>query len=139
MDQDATWYRGRPWLTRHCVRWGLNSTLPKGAQPRQFSAHFYCGQTAGCIMPLGMEVSLGPDDIVLDGGPAPPPQKGHSPPIFCPCLLLPNGRPSQLLLSSCLQMSGNTAQLTHTCDQQANRLLDNSQILLTDVVGLLTS
>jgi len=28
-------------------------------------------------------------------------QKGHSPPIFGPCLLWPDGRPSQLLLSSC--------------------------------------
>jgi len=40
--------------------------------------------------------------ILLDGGPAPPPQrKGAQPPILGPCLLLPNGRPSQLLLSSC--------------------------------------
>ena len=30
-------------------------------------------------MPLGMEVGLGPGDIVLDSDPAPPPQKGgHS-------------------------------------------------------------
>jgi len=27
-------------------------------------------------MPLGMEVGLGPSDFVLDGDPAPPPQKG---------------------------------------------------------------
>ena len=27
-------------------------------------------------MPLGMEVGLGPGDFVLDGDPAPPPQKG---------------------------------------------------------------
>jgi len=33
-------------------------------------------------MPLGTEVGLGPDDIVLDGDPAPPPLKGHSPPQF---------------------------------------------------------
>ena len=33
-----------------------------------------CGQTAGWIkMPLGMDVGLGPGDIVLDGDPAPPP------------------------------------------------------------------
>jgi len=30
-------------------------------------------------MPLGMEVGLGPGDIVLDGGPAPPPPKAHTP------------------------------------------------------------
>jgi len=34
----------------------------------------YCGQTVGWInMPLGTEVGLGPDDIVLDMNPAPPP------------------------------------------------------------------
>ena len=30
-------------------------------------------------MKLGMQVSLGPGHIVLDGDPAPPPPKGHSP------------------------------------------------------------
>ena len=30
-------------------------------------------------MPLGMEVGLSLRDIVLDGDPAPPPLKGHSP------------------------------------------------------------
>ena len=53
--------------------------------PPQFSAHFYCGQTAGWIkMALGMELGLGPGDFVLDGDPAPPPQ------LFGPCLLRPN-------------------------------------------------
>jgi len=33
-----------------------------------FSAHVYCGQTAGWIkMPLGTNVGLGPGHIVLDG------------------------------------------------------------------------
>ena len=33
----------------------------------------YCGQTfRGIKMPLGVEVGLGPGDIVLDGDPAPP-------------------------------------------------------------------
>jgi len=41
-------------------------------------------------MPLGTEVGLGLGDIVLDGDPAPP-KKGHSPTIFVPCLLWPNG------------------------------------------------
>ena len=50
----------------------------RGGTP-QFSAHVYCGQTAGWIkMPLGTQVGLSPDDIVLDGDPAPP-KKGHSP------------------------------------------------------------
>ena len=33
-----------------------------------------------------------------------PPKKGHSPPIFGPCLLWPNSRPSHLLLSSCISV-----------------------------------
>jgi len=47
---------------------------PKGGgAPHQFSAHFYCGQTTGCIkMPLGMDVGLSPADFVLDGDPARP-------------------------------------------------------------------
>ena len=40
----------------------------------------YRGQMVGRIkMKLGMEVGLGPGYIVLDGDPAPIPQKGHSP------------------------------------------------------------
>jgi len=43
-------------------------------------------------MPLLGEVGLGPNDIMLDGDPAPPPRKGGTaPPIFGPCLLWPNG------------------------------------------------
>jgi len=53
----------------------------------------YCGQTAGRIkMKLGMQVGLGPGHIVLDGDPAPPTPKGHSPlPIFGPYVFRPNG------------------------------------------------
>ena len=59
MDQDVTWYGGRPRPRRLCVGWGPRHPLPKRGRssPPQFSAHFYCGQTAGCIKtPLGMEV-----------------------------------------------------------------------------------
>ena len=135
---------------------GTQLPSPKRGQRPQFSARVYCAQAAGWIkMPLGMEVGLDPGDIVLDGDPAPPPQKGHSPPnfwpmlwsndwwikmalgtkvglgpgrivlhgdpapccvtwrpsspfqkghslpIFGPCLLWPNARPSHLLLSTC--------------------------------------
>jgi len=59
MDQDGTWH---------------------GVGLSRFSAHFCCGQTAGCIkMPLDMVVGLSPEDFVLDGDPAPK--------IFGPCLL----------------------------------------------------
>ena len=51
----------------HIVLDGAHITSPeKGSRP-QFSAHAYCGQTAGCIkMPLDiMEVGCGPGNIVL--------------------------------------------------------------------------
>ena len=42
-----------------------------------------CSQmAAGIKMPLGTEVGLGPGDFVLDGDPAPPPQKGDGAPNF---------------------------------------------------------
>ena len=64
-----------------CVRWRPSLPSPtKGAEPpsrpSQFSAHFYCAQTAGCIkMPLGMEVGLSLGEFVLD--PAPSPKRGR--------------------------------------------------------------
>jgi len=90
MDQDATWYGGRPRPRRHCVRWGPSSPSQKGTEP-QFSAHFYCGKTAGCIkMPLGTKVGLSPGDFVLDGDPAPSRKRGgaHN---FRPTSIVPNG------------------------------------------------
>jgi len=55
----------------------------------------YCGQTPGWIkITLGTEVGLGPGDIVLDEDQALRLKKGAQPPIFGPCLLWPNGRPS---------------------------------------------
>ena len=59
---------------------------PKRGSNPKFSAHVYCGQTAGWIkMPFGRDVDLGSGDIVLDGDPAPPPpQRGHSPLQFLP-------------------------------------------------------
>ena len=52
-------------------------------------AHGYCGQTAGWIkMALGMEVSLGPGRIVIDGEPAPLPHKGDIAPNFRPIFIV---------------------------------------------------
>ena len=84
MDQVATWYGGRPRPRRHCIRCGPSSPSPKrGRSPSpQFSAHVYCGQTAGWTkMALGTDVCVDPGHIVLDGdwGPAPLPKKGQSP------------------------------------------------------------
>jgi len=60
---------------------GPSPFLTKGVEHSpQFSAHFYCGQTVGCIkMPLSMEVGLIPRDFVLDGDPAPVPKRRRSP------------------------------------------------------------
>ena len=74
-DQDATRYEGRPRPRRLSVRWGRSSPSPKRKRSLRFSAHVYCGQTAGWIkMALGMGVGLGsgtPGHILLDGDPAP--------------------------------------------------------------------
>jgi len=70
----------------------------------------YCGQMVGWNgsrtqdARYGGRRSLGPGDIVLVGDPASPTERGTAapfPPLFGPCLLRPNGRPYQQLLSSC--------------------------------------
>jgi len=86
----------------HIVLGGDPAPPKKGHSP-QFLADVCCGQTAGWIkVPLDTKVGLGPGHIVLHGDPAHPLlAKGAQPTIFVPCLLCPNGRPSQLLLSTC--------------------------------------
>jgi len=63
----------------HCKTQQLQIQLPteRGTTASHFSAHVYCGQTAGWIrILLGTEVGLNSNDIVLDGDrPAPPPWK----------------------------------------------------------------
>ena len=89
-DQDQNCHAGRPRPWPHCVRWGPSSPSPKGHSP-QFSAHICCGQMAAWIkMPLGMELGLGTGDFVLDGDPAPPPQKAGRarPPNFRPMFVV---------------------------------------------------
>jgi len=66
---------------------GTQLRLPqKGAEPPpHFSAHVYCGQTAGWIkVAYNMEVGFGPGHIVLNGDTAPVAQKGTEPPNFWP-------------------------------------------------------
>ena len=75
-------FGARPRPRRLCVRWGPRSALPKRGRSLhpKFSAHVYCGQTAGWMkMVLGTEVGLIPGDFVLDGDPAPSPKRGRSP------------------------------------------------------------
>jgi len=93
MHQDATSYGARPQPRGLCVRWGHSPLPKKGAEPPKFSAHVYCGQTAGWIkMALDMEVGLSPGDCVR-WGPSTSPQIGGGvpSPIFGPSLLWPNG------------------------------------------------
>jgi len=81
MDDAATWHGDRPQSRRLCVRWGPSP--PAEPPVPQFSAHFYCGQTAGCIkMSLGTDVGLSPGDFLLDGQPVLPHQKGGGAPQF---------------------------------------------------------
>jgi len=85
MDQDATWYGARSRPRRLCLM-GTPLLPPRkeGGAPK-FSAHVYCGQTAGWIkMVLGMEVCLSPGDFVLDGEPSPTGKGGGARPQFPP-------------------------------------------------------
>ena len=46
MDEDATWYVGRPQPRPYCVRWGHSSPLPKrGTAASPLFAHVCCGHT----------------------------------------------------------------------------------------------
>jgi len=79
MDQDHTWHEGGSLGPYHIVL-DWDPAPPKRGHSPQFSAHVYCGQTSVCIrMPLGTEVGVSLGDIVLDGYPAGPPLKGHTP------------------------------------------------------------
>ena len=104
IDQDeTTWRAGIGLGPGNIVLDEDPAPPPKRDTAPQFSAHICCDQMAGWIkMPLGRELGLGPSDIVLDRNPAPLHKKGA--PMFGPCLLWPNGRPSQLLPSTCYSM-----------------------------------
>ena len=79
MDQDATWYGGRPQPRPHCVTWRPSPPPIFGPCPNDC-----CDQMTGWIkMPLGTDADLGPGHIVLDGGPPPLLRKGaQQPPFF---------------------------------------------------------
>ena len=74
--------------------------------PTKFLAHVYCGQTAGWMKTLlATEVDLGPGHIVLDGVSALRERGTAAPPNFSAHVYYSHGRPSQLLLSSCISSS----------------------------------
>jgi len=105
MDQEAIWYGGRSSPRQLCVR-ETQLPVPQRAESPQFLAHVCCGQTAGWIkMPFGREVGIGPGHIDIRWGLSSLIHKGVQPfPNFRPCLLWPNGRPSQLIC--CALVSG---------------------------------
>jgi len=59
---------------------GDSAPPPKKGGAPKFSAHAYCGHTAGWIKTaIGTVVGLSPGDLLLDGDPAPSPERGRSP------------------------------------------------------------
>jgi len=84
----------------HIVLDGDPALPRKGHSSPHFSAHVYCGQTAGWPTWYGSRPQ--PRRYCLKWGPSSPTKRGTwTPYCFGPCLLWPNGRPSQQLLSSC--------------------------------------
>jgi len=60
--------QGEPFYKRSPKK---GSPYPIGPLSELFVTLVYCGQTVGWIMPLRVEIGLGPGYIVLDGDPAP--------------------------------------------------------------------
>ena len=90
MDQHETWHGGRPRHQPHCVRRGPSSPSPKGTQPpspnirpTSVVAKWLDGLKCHLVWSRPQ-----PGEFVLDGDPAPSPQKGGgAPTTFGPCLL----------------------------------------------------
>ena len=88
MDQDATWYGLEVGLGPGDIVLDGEPAAPlpkRGTVAPHFSAHVYCGQTAGWIkMPLSIEVGLDPGHIVLlnTWGPSSPTKRGTAAPNF---------------------------------------------------------
>jgi len=93
MDQDATWYGGRPWPTRHCVRRGLRSPSRKGGTAPNFRPmSVVAKQLDGLICHLVWKKASAQATLCSMGTQLPQ-KKGHthSHSILGPCLLWPNG------------------------------------------------
>ena len=117
MDQDATWYGGRPWPRPHCVRWAPSS--PQKKKKRRHSPLPIFGPRL-----LRPNSWMDQDATWYEGKPPPRPyfvRWGQAPskngaPIFGPRLLWPNGRPFQLLLALvllgyCISQSSKRAHI----------------------------
>jgi len=83
IDQDVTWYGGRPRPRSHYARWGPSFPSERGTAPPLFGPRLLWLNGWVIKMPFGTEVGLGQGDIVLDGIQFPPSDgKGHSSPHF---------------------------------------------------------
>ena len=94
MDQDATWYGGRPRPTWHCVRWGPSFPSPKGTQPpdlRPMSVVAKRLDGLRCHLTTWYGGRPRPRRRCDRWGHSTAPLKGAEPPVFGPCLLWPNG------------------------------------------------
>jgi len=79
MDQDGTWHEGGPWSRPHCAKWEPSSPPQKGGRAPPTFGPFLLWPNGWIIkIPLGMEIGLSPGDFVLDGNPAPSPERGQS-------------------------------------------------------------
>jgi len=86
----SRWHLAWRWVLVHATLCWMGTQLPspKTGHSPQFSAHFYCVQTAGCMkLPLRMEVCLSSGDFVLGGVPAPAKGAQQPPPLLGLCLL----------------------------------------------------
>ena len=80
---------------------GDPASPPLKVHSPHFLSNVRCGQTTGWMKtPLGTEVDLGSGHIVLDGVQALH-ERDTAAPVFSAHVYCGNGRPSQLLLSSC--------------------------------------
>jgi len=112
MDQDATWYGGRPRPTQRCVRCGPSYPQKKGTpNPPNFGP---------CLLwPYGW---MDENAAWYGSRPRPRPhcttrspssrERGTAAPLFSAHVYCGYGRPSQLLLSSCLTYSQDTQTMT---------------------------
>jgi len=91
MDQNVTWFGGKPRPRRRCVRWGPSPRPQKGGGTLSLIVGPFLLWLNGCMHQdaIWYEGRPQPRDFVLDGNPAPSPKR--EPPIFGGCLLRPNG------------------------------------------------
>ena len=118
-----------------------DSALPqkKGTAAPYFSAHVYCGQTAGWIrISLCTEVGLGPGDIVLDVDPAPPPHKrAQQPTTFWPMSIVAKRSPISATAELLFKISDNILETvkdrdTVTTDDHQDIMCDLSNGMITN-------